>query len=546
MGLSSRRVFVGQNRGKEPGAWVAKDRRVQGEESPIKHRDHRLRAAIAGALGAILVAAFAVIPPPLDTHVHAGSEHDHSSVVGGPPVKRSATLARYYGPTKPSAGPTEQIPCDEGSRQEDIQGKAPLKDFESGRAKDGYFCNARQVANYGATGGYRVERYVDAAGHECAYWDSTLLWPHNAPDQGEDGPGVYVMDMSDPSKPVVTDVLRTAAMQSPHESLRLNTKRGLLISVFAYPTWQPGMVDIYSVKEDCRHPTLESSTPMGILGHEGGFAPDGKTYYSAGLYGHTLAAIDVSNPKAPVLLWASEGYQPHGVSVSNDGTRLYIAEAAFNDDKGDFSGLTILDVSEIQKRVLNPNVELVSRLSWPQVSTPQNATPFTLHGHQYLFETDEFGSGENVGAARIIDIENEKKPFVVSNLRLAVNNDGETTEDPGDDAPFQGYQAHYCSLPSRVDPYIVACTFIMSGLRVFDISDPAKPREIAYFNQPLMPGEKPYYPTKSGAFAMSAPAYDESSGDIWYTDGHTGFYVVRLTDGAGVKRFARTIVTPGN
>jgi hypothetical protein len=297
------------------------------------------------------------------------------------------------------------------------------------------------------------------------------------------------------------------------------------------------------VTQDCRHPVLQSSTPMGILGHEGGFAPDGKTFYVASLYAHTLSAVDLSNPKAPVLLWTTTDYQPHGVSISNDGTRLYMAEAAF-DDSSDFTGLTILDVSEVQNRVLNPTVRLVSRLTWPQVSTPQNATPFTVDGHKYLLQTDEFGSGEHVGAARIIDIQNEEKPFVVSNMRLAVN-EGEQTEDPGDDQPFQGYQGHYCSLPSRIDPNIVACSFIMSGLRVFDIRDLEHPREIAYFNKPLMPGTSTY-PTKAGAFAMSAPAYDQKTRDIWYTDGNSGFYVVRLTKAIGVKRFSARVVDPGN
>jgi hypothetical protein len=168
-----------------------------------------------------------------------------------------------------------------------------------------------------------------------------------------------------------------------------------------------------------------------------------------------------------------------------------------------------------------------------------------MDGHEYLLETDEFGSGKNVGAARIIDIHNEKKPFVVSNLRLAVNK-GEQTEDPGDDQVFQGYQGHYCTLPSRVDPYIVACSFIMSGLRVFDIRDPAHPQEIAYFNKPLIPGTTSIFPSKAGAFAMSAPAYDEETGDIWYTDGNSGFYVVRLTEATGITKFANRILYPGN
>src|SRR3954468_12795279 len=446
------------------------------------------------------------------------------------------------------AGPTPGIACDKTSLPEKTQGRAPIEDVATGRAAKGYSCNATEISHLGGNhGGYRVERYVDKQGHECAFWDSTLLWPTNVPDQGTEGPGTYAVDMHDPAHPVITDVLRSPAMQSPHESLRLNQKRGLLVADMAYPTTQPGFVDVWDVSADCQHPTLKSSSPMGVLGHEGGFSPDGNTFYVASLYFHTLAAVDLSNPSVPTLLWLSSDYQPHGVSISDDGNRLYMAEAGFSD--GDYSGLTVLDVSQIQKRVMNPTVPLVSRLTWPQVSTPQNATPFTRGGHKYLMEIDEFGSNANIGAARIIDNQNEKKPFVVSNIRLAVNaakaQGADLEADPGNDQPFQGYQGHYCSLPSRVNPNVIACSFIMSGLRVFDISTPAKPREVAYFNKPLLPGGDAN-PMKAGSFAMSAPAYDEATNDIWYSDGNTGFYVVRLSKAAGVKSFADKVVLPGN
>jgi hypothetical protein len=449
----------------------------------------------------------------------------------------TATAAGTYGAAVPD------IPCAKGSLPEKEQGRAPKADYDSGRAAKGYTCNARQIFHSGKFGGYRVERYVDAHGHECAFWDSTLLYPTSLPDQKTEGPGVYVWDMHDPAHPVHTDTLVTPAMQSPHESLRLNVKRGLLVADMGYPTWNPGFVDVYDVKQDCLHPTLDSSSPMGVLGHESGFSPDGRTFYVASLYAHTISAVDLTDPKAPKLLWASFDYSPHGVSISNDGTRLYMAESAFSSG---FSGLTILDVSQIQKRVLNPQVTVVSRLTWKTVSTPQNATPFTRNGHAYLLETDEFGGGSSpVGAARIINIDNEKKPYVVSNLRLEVDNHPAATTDPGDDQPFQGYQGHYCSLPSRVNPNLVACSFIMSGLRVFDIRDVAHPREVAYFNKPLMPGTGSI-PTKAGAFAMSAPAYDEKTGDIWYTDGNSGFYVVRMTGAAATIPFATKVVYPGN
>lgn len=356
------------------------------------------------------------------------------------------------------------------------------------------------------------------------------------------------MDMHDPAHPVHTDTLRTAAFQSPHESVRLNQKRGLIVADMATPATDPGFVDVYDVSKDCLHPSLLSTTPLGVLGHEGGFAPDGMTFYVASLYAHTLAAVDLTNPQIPTIAWFTYDYQSHGVSISDDGNTLYMAEAGYNDS--DFHGLTVLDVNQVQKRVLNPSVPIISRLSWPQVSTPQNATPFTSKGHPYLFETDEFGSGASIGAARIIDIQNIKKPFVVSNLRLAVNaakaQGPDLEADPGNDQVFQGYQGHYCSLPSRVDPQIIACSFIMSGLRVFDISNVSKPKEIAYFNKPIVKGSVANQPMRAGAFAMSAPAYDEKTGDIWYSDGNSGFYVVRLTGAAKRSHFARTIIFPGN
>jgi hypothetical protein len=478
--------------------------------------------------------------PSLATHLCVAVALAGVAITGGMVSSAIGAPAVY-------AGPTPDVRCDGASLPEKVQGRAPLADVATGRAAKGYSCNATEISHTGKTGGYRVERYVDKAGHECGFYDSTLLWPTSVGDQGTDGPGTYVMDMKDPAHPVHTATIQSPAFQSPHESVRLNVKRGLLVADMGYPTANPGFVDVWDVSKDCLHPTFDASSPMGVFGHESGFSPDGLTFYVASLYAHTLAAVDLTNPQVPTLLWATSDYQPHGVSISADGNRLYMAENGFS--SSDFNGLTVLDVSQIQERVTNPSVPLVSRLTWPQVSTPQNATPFTRGGHKYLMEIDEFGSGANIGAARIIDIENEKKPFVVSNIRLAVNQakaQGPDLEaDPGNDQPFQGYQGHYCSLPSRVDPNIIACSFIMSGLRVFDIHNPSKPREVAYFNKPLLKGSN-YNPNKAGSFAMSAPAYDEATNDIWYTDGNSGFYVVRLRPSAGVKSFADTVLLPGN
>lgn len=449
---------------------------------------------------------------------------------------------------------TPGLPCRAGDNPEVVQGRAPLADYASGRAALGYTCNASELAHLGADGngtagqgGFRVHRYTDPAGHVCAYYDTSLLFPVNAQpaartvhqhDLQQSLTGVFVLDMTDPAHPVHTDTLLTAAMQSPHESLSLNATRGLLAAVLSNPAFHPGQFDLYDLTQDCRHPVLKSSVPSGVLGHEGSFAPDGLTYYSASLYGHTLAAIDTSNVLAPRTIWVAPNWEVHGLNLSDDGNTLYLADTGrsnveFLGEKGGSAtkGLTILDVSQVQSRQLNPQVSIISHLTWKWVSTPQTALPITIAGHPYLVEVDEYGGGANVGAGRIIDIADPTNPTVVSNLRLAVHNsehrnDGSQASDPGASTTFQGYAGHYCQVPQEADPGIVACSMIASGLRVFDIHDPANPVEIAYFNKPSVSKNDPRGP--QGAWAMSQPAFDVANKQIWYSDGNSGFYVVQV------------------
>ena len=94
---------------------------------------------------------------------------------------------------------------------------------------------------------------------------------------------------------------------------------------------------------------------------------------------------------------------------------------------------------------------------------------------------------------------------------------------------LQGYAGHYCSVPREVDPEIVSCSFILSGERVFNIEDPAHPREVAYFNRPAIQSEQPF---SGGAFAMSQAAWDLKRHEIWYSDGNSGFWVFKVTNGA--------------
>ncbi|MBV8304265.1 MAG: hypothetical protein JOZ04_08645 [Acidimicrobiia bacterium] len=446
-------------------------------------------------------------------------------------------LARAAEPSV-DPGPTPKAQCAPGSKPETAeQGRVPAADFKNGRAAQGYTCNLELVGRQGGNAGFRVYRYIDTAGHECGFYDSGPLFPFQLLLSPGKTPGVMVLDMSDPANPKLTDTLTTPAMITPHESLSLNVKRGLLAADMGNALTLPGWVDIYDVSKDCLHPTLKSSTPLGILGHEGTFSPDGNTFWVSSTAGHTITALDVSNPSVPVPLWLGIQWVAHGMNVSDDGNRLYMADIA---DAGPNAGLTILDVSQIQERKTNPQVRVVSHISWPEVSIPQTAIPISIGGHPYLVEVDEFSRlnyskgpldrSAPVGAARIIDIADDTHPRVVSNLRLQADmpasEEGPEQHDPGG-IPVIGYAAHYCAVPTRVDPGIVACGFLSSGMRVFDIRDPYHPRELAYANFPVVSHQAPELPS----WAASAPAFDPGRGEIWYSDGFSGFYAVRFLNG---------------
>ncbi|HSW15130.1 MAG TPA: hypothetical protein VLI06_19940 [Solimonas sp.] len=431
-------------------------------------------------------------------------------------------------------GAAPKAACGPGSRPETgMQGRITAEDHDSGRAAEGYTCNTELVGSYttpnaiSSVAGFKVERYVDKAGRECAYYDTTTLFPTSVLDMSV---GVNVLDMSDPVHPVMTTRLVTPAMLSPHESLLVSQEAGVLAAVMGNIAAYPGVVDVYDLSEDCRDPQLRASALVGVLGHESGMAPDGKTFYTSSPGTPTLSAVDISDPSQPRRLLTTN-YRSHGLSISADGNRAYVAAGSFTG-----AGLIILDVSEVQARKDNPQVREISRLNWDNISIPQNAIPFTRNGKPYVLEIDEFASnetrgfpaanGDNVGAARIIDIGDETRPKVISQVRLEVHepeNRATVGDDPGGSSIIGGYAGHYCNLPTRVDPTIVACSMILSGLRVFDIRDVYHPKEVAYFNPPT--------PGGANHNAVSSPAFVPERKEIWYSDANSGFYVVRVTNG---------------
>jgi hypothetical protein len=110
----------------------------------------------------------------------------------------------------------------------------------------------------------------------------------------------------------------------------------------------------------------------------------------------------------------------------------------------------------------------------------------TYRGRDYLVITDELGSGacDNpekppYGYARIFDIQEETNPVLVSKIKTESLNP--CTGAPPVGGGF-GVGTHYCNVDRLENPRLLACGFWDGGVRVFDIRNPWRPTELAYFD----------------------------------------------------------------
>ena len=415
-------------------------------------------------------------------------------------------------PKLPWTTPVPKATCGANDRVEPgLQGQTSLADRQSGASATAYNCNLALVSQVQGEGAeWQLTWFND-----CAYYGT-----YNNPNKVN--AGVVVVNAADPTKPAIAGYLTSRAMIDPWESLKVNTTRSLLGATKG-PGFGPSkptdrQFSFYDIKSDCAHPTLLSDVDIaGHTGHAGDWAPDGQTYFGTGAGGTGFTAMDVADPANPKLIghYAEEMDSTHDISISADTTRAYLTRW------GNFvpfglpgpNGLVILDTTDIKNRVAGaPPPKVVSQFYWEDGGVAQQTIPVSFGGKPHIIFTDETGYGPLAspadsrfeacrrgisahGFARIIDISDEKNPKLVSKLMLEVNDPAKCSQYlpdfPTDTSALDnyGYSSHYCTPDSSADPKILACGYWGAGLRVFDVRDPYKPKEIAYY-KPAAQGTK--------------------------------------------------------
>ena len=418
-----------------------------------------------------------------------------------------------------------------------LQGQVPWAHRVSGLAAEGYRCNLELVANIdGAADDFGDAGFanLDTFG-ECAFYSLS-----NTSEVG-----TAVVDVSDPSNPVRTDLLTSPSIGAPWESLRANNRRGLLAGA---ANGSP-ILDVYDVATDCRRPELLSSTEMPDgVGHEGWFSPDGTTYYMTPIGAAT--AVDLRDPTTPRQLgtWG----QSHGGSTSFDGTRAYFCQTSPN-------AVTTWDTSAIARgEAVEGEPERISEFLVPDSSACQQTYPLVYDGRPYVLQMGEIGPNLVPDCTRtdglatfappvLIDMADERNPVLAARLMNEVSDPtncelvvGDRSAPAGTEndntfayALFQ-YGTHMCTPDRLIDPTILACAEFLSGIRVYDVRDPYAPSEIAYFNWgTLAPG----VPTVE--MHAARPVIRPDEGEIWMVGAYTGFSVLRFAD--GVYPFPETL-----
>ena len=408
-----------------------------------------------------------------------------------------------------------------------LQGQVPAALRMSKGGFQGFNCNLELIGqSRGSGANWQSTEFRDEE-HICAYHGQAY-----SPTRSDRG--VVTIDVSDPHNPTPTGHLQTTSMLDPWESLKVNERRQLLGADNGHNGGGGPEVDIYDISGDCRYPQLLDGTGQldatgnaqtvavgqttstgvpQVIGHEGAWAPDGLTYYGGDLRNAQYYAVDTTDVTHPTLIttWKPGITNVHGMSISDDGNRGYFVSLGFTSPAAltdptvpATNGLLIYDLGEIQARKGSqgspPQVHLISKLLWKDGSVAQHTIPVKIDGHPYVIFVDEGGSGGGTSAtqqkaactaglppfpmARIIDIKDETKPKIVSRLALEIHNPANCDKIQPDLAGLSifTYGSHYCSVDNKHHATTLACGYFNSGIRVFDIRNPRRPKEIAYYN----------------------------------------------------------------
>jgi hypothetical protein len=306
---------------------------------------------------------------------------------------------------------------------------------------------------------------------------------------GPSGMGTSILDISDPGTPRL--VRQWAAPPGSHTH-KVQVADGLLLvnhELFRSEGPAPVGVAIYELSDpfDPQRIGFFDTGGRGVhrIVYEGGRY----AYVSAtpsGFTGRIWLIIDLSDPTKPfeVSRWWWPGmWEAGGETPDWDrGEERLVHHAMVHGDRAYLglwdSGMVIIDISD----PADPTT--ISRLGWEEGGHTHTCLP--LPDRNLVVVTDEAlrdGCDGPAHMVRVVDITDEESPFVRSICPV-----------PQGDFCDRGLRfGSHCLHENRPGSYrsqeVVFATYFNAGLRVFDLSDPDRPVEIAHWIPECPPGQ---------------------------------------------------------
>lgn len=242
---------------------------------------------------------------------------------------------------------------------------------------------------------------------------------------------------------------------------------------------------------------------------------------------YPLADVDDALPVEPPT---RSDYPSHEAWPTDDGTKLYIGGQLPAWDM-----FTIVDISDWLARDASGAPAGPPRVISQRSGRGHSVRSATIGGRRYVLHSEESVLGPApygcvpeemnpaAGAAEpwLTDITDEANPVRVSQFGLAINQveNCAAQADSGVSA-----SVHYHDVDDPDDTTFVMASMWNAGLRIFDVRDPVRPTEVAYFNPAdLDPGQGTTLDQ-----AWGHVRYVPEKGQLWFATASGGFWVLEL------------------
>ncbi len=349
-----------------------------------------------------------------------------------------------------------------------------------------------------------------------------------------DTPGVLVVSVADPARPEVRATIAGTPGHSMRE-LRVVPESDVLVVIemhcypdshaCAMPPADAGALRIYDIAVPDA-PALLETIPLLPDAHEMFLWRDPADPERSLLYLTTppgppaLVVYEIRPGGRPARLLATFDHpiddryadEIHSISISDDGRTGYVAHTG--------AGFLLLDTSELASGAVDPVIRTTA-IHDPAPPYPAAAHSFVpVPGRAIAITTDEvyptpLGDGCPWGWMRVLDVSSPDRIVPMGELRLAENQPGACTE-----AVFTAHN------PTPLEN-VALVSWYAGGLRAIDISDPARPTELAAFLPEPLARVDVEDPLLSAAHVMGWSYPVVQDGLVYLVDARNGLYVLR-------------------